>query len=91
VIRFEDLNLQKTIDVNTRRGFRVVMRSQSIEQYLRDHPYLTPPLLRPAQKTMPSPFDDANRRTCVRPTEPQATQRRNHATHKKDGSRQGLV
>jgi hypothetical protein len=50
VISFEDLDLQKTIDVNTRRGFRVVMRSQPIEQYLRDHPDLTPPLLQPAQK-----------------------------------------
>jgi hypothetical protein len=50
VISFEDLDLQKTIDVNTRRGFRVVMRSQPIEQYLRDHPDLTPPLLQRAQK-----------------------------------------
>jgi len=50
MISFEDLDLQKTIDLNTRRGFRVVMRSQPIEQYLRDHPDLTPPLLQPAQK-----------------------------------------
>jgi hypothetical protein len=50
VINFEDLDLQKTIDVNTRHGFRVVMRSQPIEQYLRDHPDLTPPLLQPPPK-----------------------------------------
>jgi hypothetical protein len=31
--------------VNTRRGFRVVMRNEPLEQYLRDHPDLTPPLL----------------------------------------------
>ena len=36
--------------VNSRRGFRVVMRSEPIEQYLRDHPDLTPPLLEPPQK-----------------------------------------
>jgi hypothetical protein len=50
VISFEDFDLQKTIDVNTRHGFRVVMRSQPIEQYLRDHPDLTPPLLQPPLK-----------------------------------------
>jgi hypothetical protein len=50
VISFEDLDLQQTIEANTRRGFRVVMRSQPIEQYLRDHPDLTPPLLQPPLK-----------------------------------------
>lgn len=47
VISFDDLDTQRTIDINSRRGFRVVMRNQPIEQYLRDHPDLTPPLLEP--------------------------------------------
>ena len=50
VVAFDDLDVQKTIDVNSRRGFRVVMRSEPIEQYLRDHPDLTPPLLEPPRK-----------------------------------------
>jgi hypothetical protein len=50
VMGFDDLDAQKTIDVNSRRGFRVVMRNQPLEQYLRDHPDLTPPLLQPPQK-----------------------------------------
>jgi hypothetical protein len=50
VISFEDLDVQKTIDVNSHHGFRVVMRGQPIEQYLRDHPDLTPPLLQPSLK-----------------------------------------
>lgn len=50
VIAFDELDLQKTVDVNTRRGFRVVMRDAPMEQYLRDHPDLTPPLLQPPQK-----------------------------------------
>jgi hypothetical protein len=50
VIAFDELDAQRTIDVNTRRGFRVVMRSEPLEQYLRDHPDLTPPLLEPPPK-----------------------------------------
>jgi hypothetical protein len=50
VIAFDDLDAPKTIDANTRRGFRVVMRNEPLEQYLRDHPDLTPPLLAPPQK-----------------------------------------
>jgi hypothetical protein len=51
VIAFDDLDTQRTIDVNTRHGFRVVMRSEPLEQYLRDYPDLTPPLLQqPHQK-----------------------------------------
>jgi hypothetical protein len=38
VFNFEELNLQKTIDVNTARGFKFVLRNEPIEQYLRDHP-----------------------------------------------------
>jgi len=50
VIAFDDLDAQRTIDVNSRRGFRVVMRNEPLEQYLRDHPDLTPPLLEPPQQ-----------------------------------------
>jgi hypothetical protein len=50
VIGFDELDLQKTIDVNTRRGFRVVMRDEPLERYMHDHPDLTPPLLQPPQK-----------------------------------------
>jgi hypothetical protein len=49
VIGFDELDIQRTIDTNSRRGFRVVMRDEPIEQYLRDHPDLDPPLLRPSQ------------------------------------------
>jgi hypothetical protein len=49
VIPFDDLEVQRTIDANSRRGFRVVMRNEPIEQYLRDHPDLDPPLLQPSQ------------------------------------------
>jgi len=50
VIPFDELDLQRTIDVNTRRGFRMVLRDEPWQQYLKDHPDLTPPDLRPPQK-----------------------------------------
>jgi hypothetical protein len=50
VIGFDELDVQQTIDVNTQRGFRVVMRDEPLEQYLRDHPDPMPPLLQPTQK-----------------------------------------
>jgi hypothetical protein len=37
-IDFSQLDLQKTIDVNTDRGFRFVLRNEPLEQYLKDHP-----------------------------------------------------
>jgi hypothetical protein len=51
MIPIDDLDVQKTIDVNTRRGFRVVLRHEPIEQYLRDYPNLSPPLLKLPQKS----------------------------------------
>ena len=45
VIGLDELDLQKTIEVNTRRGFRVVRRDEPLEQYLRDHPDANAPLL----------------------------------------------
>lgn len=50
VIGLDELNLQKTINVNTRRGFRVVWRDEPLEQYLRNHPEANAPLLEPPAK-----------------------------------------
>lgn len=50
VIGVDELDLRKTIDVNTRRGFRVVRRDEPLEQYLRDHPDANAPLLEPPAK-----------------------------------------
>jgi hypothetical protein len=47
VIPFEALDLQKTVDVNTRRGFRFVLRDEPFEQYVRDHPEGVPVPLTP--------------------------------------------
>lgn len=38
VIDFDQLDLQRTINENTARGFRFVLRNEPIEQYLEDHP-----------------------------------------------------
>jgi hypothetical protein len=43
VIPFEDLDLQQTIDVNTRMGFRFVLRNAPIEHYLQDGNEGNPP------------------------------------------------
>jgi len=50
VIPIEELDLQRTIDVNTKRGFRFVMRNEPWQQYLRDHPDVTPPTVAPPPK-----------------------------------------
>ena len=47
VIPFEALDLQTTVDTNTRRGFRFMLRNEPFEQYLRDHPEGPPPALTP--------------------------------------------
>lgn len=38
VVDFDQLDLQRTINENTARGFRFVLRNEPIEQYLQDHP-----------------------------------------------------
>jgi hypothetical protein len=48
-IPFDELDLQKTVDANTRRGFRFVLRDEPFEQYLRDHPDGAPPAVPPSQ------------------------------------------
>jgi hypothetical protein len=50
VIPYELLDLQKTVDVNTRRGFRFVLRDEPVEQYMRDHPEGPPPPLAPTPR-----------------------------------------
>jgi hypothetical protein len=51
VVPFDELDLQKTVDSNSRRGFRFVLRNEPVEQYLRDHPDGTPPpLVHPPQQ-----------------------------------------
>jgi hypothetical protein len=51
VIGADELDLQRTSDVNTARGFRVVVRDKPWQQYLKDYPDRTPPpLVAPPQK-----------------------------------------
>jgi hypothetical protein len=47
---YDELDVRKTIDVNTRRGFRIVFRDEPWQQYLKDHPDLTPPDLAPPER-----------------------------------------
>jgi hypothetical protein len=42
-IDFGELDLQKTIDVSTQRGFRFVLRDEPMQQYLQDHPEIGEP------------------------------------------------
>jgi hypothetical protein len=48
-VSFDDLDLQKTIDANTARGFRFILRNAPFEQYLSEHPEEPPPALTPRQ------------------------------------------
>lgn len=49
VIPFEELDLQKSVDVNTHRGFRFMLRNEPFEQYIRDHPEGPPAALSPPE------------------------------------------
>jgi hypothetical protein len=42
---FDALDLQKTVDDNTAREFRFVLRNEPFEQYVRDHPEGPPPVV----------------------------------------------
>ena len=44
IIGFDELDLQRTIDVNTRRGFRFVLRNAPLEQYLEERRGVAPPV-----------------------------------------------
>lgn len=54
-IDFDQLDLQKTIDVNSERGFRFVLRNEPLEQYLIDHPGSESPEEAPAAPEEPQP------------------------------------
>ncbi len=45
VIPFDALDLQTTVDANTQRGFRFMLRNEPFEQYVRDHPEGPPPIV----------------------------------------------
>jgi hypothetical protein len=52
VIDYDELDVQTTVDVATRHGFRFVLRNEPLEQYMKDHPNeypppVTPPRLQP--------------------------------------------
>lgn len=47
VIPFDALDLRTTVDANTRRGFRFMLRDEPFEQYVRDHPEGPPPVMVP--------------------------------------------
>jgi hypothetical protein len=49
VVPYDKVDIQKTIYVNTRRGFRIVFRDQPWQQYLKDHPDSTPSDVPPPQ------------------------------------------
>jgi hypothetical protein len=49
-IPYDDVDVQKTIYVNSHRGFRVVFRDEPWQQWLKDHPNDTPSDEPPAQK-----------------------------------------
>jgi hypothetical protein len=50
VIAVDALDLQTTVDVNTRRGFRFVLRNEPMEEYLQHHPDQAPPTWTPSPK-----------------------------------------
>lgn len=50
VIGFDQLDVQKTVNADTQRGFRFVLRNEPIDQYLRDHPDANPPAVPVPQK-----------------------------------------
>jgi hypothetical protein len=50
VIPFDALDLQATVDANTRRGFHFMLRNEPFEQYLRDHPEDPPSIVTPPRK-----------------------------------------
>jgi hypothetical protein len=49
VVPYDEVDIQKTTYVNTRRGFRIVFRDEPWQQYLKDHPESTPSDVPPPQ------------------------------------------
>jgi hypothetical protein len=52
-IDFDQLDLQKTIDVSAQRGFHFVLRDEPMPQYLQDHPEIGEPDASPPASTQP--------------------------------------
>ena len=50
VLPADQLDVEKTVFVNSRRGFRVVLRDKPWPQYLKEHPDTTPPDLALVEK-----------------------------------------
>ena len=47
-IPFEDLDLQRTVDANSLRGFQFILRNEPFEDYVAHHPEGPPPALQPS-------------------------------------------
>jgi len=47
-IPFEDLDLQRTVDANSARGFQFILRNEPFEDYVAHHPEGAPPALQPS-------------------------------------------
>lgn len=60
-IPFDQLDLQKTVDWDSQRGFRFVLRKEPMQQYFKDHPELgtpgaaLPPALPPSAQPQAQP------------------------------------
>lgn len=65
VIPFDALDLQRTVDVNTGRGFRFMLRNEPFEQYVRDHPEGPPPVITPRHQRRLSVTDSLKSRCSV--------------------------
>ena len=48
-VHFDELDLQRTIDVATTRGFRFVLRNEPLERYFENRPEDTPPVGAPPE------------------------------------------
>jgi len=55
VIDFNDLDLQKSVDMNTQRGFRFVLRPEPLEEYLRNQQNPTANPSQPPEQPNPIP------------------------------------
>jgi len=47
-VPFEDLDLQRTVDANSLRGFQFILRNEPFEDYVAHHPEGPPPALQPS-------------------------------------------
>jgi hypothetical protein len=48
-IGFDELDLQRTIDIASARGFRFVLRNEPLERYLENAPEAAPPVSPPPE------------------------------------------